>query len=161
MGPSDEEREVCIHTTLHQKTPLIPLDRFSNFTRFKYVTAWILRFVNNCCARDGLQTSKVQSPISVQELSSAENYWLRLSQEEHFTKEIQSLKTGHALTKSSCLPPLNPVLDHSGVLCVGGRVQNAQLCYSVRHPAILHGKHRITKLIITRNTCVCSTPDLH
>ena len=27
-------------------------------------------------------------------------------------------------------------------------MQNAQLCYSVRHPAILHGKHRITKLII-------------
>ena len=38
VGPSNEEREVCIHTTLHQKTPLIPLDRFSDFTRFKYVS---------------------------------------------------------------------------------------------------------------------------
>ena len=51
-------------------------------------------------------------------------------------------------TKSSCLLPLNPILDHSGVLRVSGRVQNAPLCYSVRHPAILHGKSRVTKLII-------------
>ena len=148
VGPSDEEREVYVHTTLHQKTPLIPLDRFSNITPFMYITAWILRFVNNCRARDGLQTSKVRSPLSVQGLSSAENYWLRLSQEEHFTEDIQSLKTGHALTKSSCLLPLSPVLNHSGVLRVGGRVQNARLCYSVHHPAILHSKHRITKLIM-------------
>ena len=63
-------------------------------------------------------------------------------------EEIQSIKNGHTLPKSSCLLPLNPILDHSGVLRVGGRIQNAPLCYSVRHPVVLHGKHRITKLII-------------
>ena len=42
-------------------------------------------------------------------------------------------------------------LDHiqeAGVLRVCGRIQNAQFCYSVRHPAVLHGKHQVTKLII-------------
>ena len=148
VGPSDEEREVCVHTILCQKTPLIPLDRFSDFARFKYVTAWILRFVDNCRSRKDAQTSRVGSPLSVKELSLAENYWLRLSHEEHFMEEIQSIKNGHTLPKSSCLLPLNPILDHSGVLRVGGRIQNAPLCYSVRHPVVLHGKHRITKLII-------------
>ena len=133
----------------HQSLSLnIPLDRFSDFARFKYVTAWILRFVDNCRSRKNAQTSRVGSPLSMKELSLAENYWLRLSQEEHFMEEIQSIKNGHTLPKSSCLLPLNPILDHSGVLHVGGRIQNAPLCYSVRHPVVLHGKHRITKLII-------------
>lgn len=130
-------------------TPLIPLDRFSNFTRLKYVTAWILRFVNNCRrTRNELQIPQVRSPLSVQELSSAENYWLCLSQQEYFAEEIQSLKTGHALMKSSCLLSLRPFLDCTDILRVGGRMRNAQLCYTIRHPAILHGKHRITRLII-------------
>ena len=34
---------------------LIPLDHFSSFTRFKCVTAWILRFLSNC--RHTVQTS--------------------------------------------------------------------------------------------------------
>ena len=63
VGPSDKEREVSIHSKLHQKPPFIPLDRFSSFIRFRYVTAWILRFVNNCRSRDA---ARVLSPLSVQ-----------------------------------------------------------------------------------------------
>ena len=60
----------------------------------------------------------------------------------------------------SCLLPLNPILDHSGVLRVGGRIQNAPLCYSVRHPVVLHGKHRITKLIIHSEHVLHAGPTL-
>ena len=41
MGPSNEEKEVCLHLTLSQNAPLIPLNQFSHFIRYKYVTAWI------------------------------------------------------------------------------------------------------------------------
>ena len=37
---SDEEREVCFHTS--HSTPLITTDRFSDFTKLKRITAWIL-----------------------------------------------------------------------------------------------------------------------
>ena len=134
---------MCIHSVLHQKPPLIPQNRFSSFTRFRYVTAWIFRFVNNFRSRDA---ARVSSPLSVQELSLAENYWLRLAQED-FTQEIQSLRTGHTLTKSSCLLLLNPIIDQAGVLRVGGRIQNAQFCYSICHPAVLHGKHQVDNLL--------------
>ena len=60
----------------------------------------------------------------------------------------------------SCLLPLNPILDHSGVLRVGGRIQNAPLCYSVRHPVVLHGKHRITQLIIHSEHILHAGPTL-
>ena len=57
VGPSDEEREVCVHVTLLYETPLISLDRFSHFTRYKYVTAWVLRFINNCRVRNNTVVS--------------------------------------------------------------------------------------------------------
>ena len=59
------------------------------------------------------------------------------------------------MTKSSCLLLLNPIVDQAGVGGVGGRIQNAQFCYSVRHPAVLHGKHQVTKLIIySKHLCL-------
>ena len=146
VGPSEEEREVCVHVTLLYETPLISLDRFSHFTRYKYVTAWVLRFINNCRVRN--KSSRILLSLSAQELASAENYWVRLSQEEHFAEEIQSLKADRALPISSCLLNLRPIMDPSGLLRVGGRLENAKLHYSARHPAILHGKHKVTKLII-------------
>ena len=39
-------------------------------------------------------------------------------------------------------------MDSNNLLWVGGRIQNAQLSYTSRHPVILHGKHQITQLII-------------
>ena len=87
-------------------------------------------------------------PSSRELLTAAENYWLRFSQEEHFQEEIGLLNTANPISKSSCLVSLCPILDHCGVLRVGGRLEHAKLRYSTRHPAILSGRHKITKLII-------------
>ena len=53
---SDEEREVCLHTTTHQRITIIPVDHYSHFTRLKRVTAWALQFINNYRARQKKQT---------------------------------------------------------------------------------------------------------
>ncbi len=47
----DEEIKVCLTTTAQVTQPIIPLDRYSTFTRLKYVAAWILRYKNKCRAR--------------------------------------------------------------------------------------------------------------
>ena len=44
--------------------------------------------------------------------------------------------------------PFRPILDQTGIFCVGGRESKAKLSYSKRHPIILNGKHPISKLII-------------
>ena len=51
--------------------------------------------------------------------------------------EFQSLETSHGLPRSSCLLSLCPILDQSGLLRVGGRLDNTQMWFSIRHPAIL------------------------
>ena len=146
--PSDEERDICLLTTAQPKSPIIPLDHYSNFTRLKRVTAWIFRFINNCRTIKRNSTIQNSPCLSTQELVEAENYWISISQADHFQEEIYSLTSNSVLPSKGCLLSLHPFLDSSGVLRVGGRQQESELSYSSLHPVILHGKHPITKLII-------------
>ena len=143
---SDEECRVCHLTLVEQNTPIIPLDRFSSFNQLKRITAWILRFIENCRSRE--HRDSLSPHLCTEELMKAESYWISLIQKEHFSTEIFSLQTNLDIHQSSVLFTLHPFLDSNGLLRVGGRIQNAQVSYTCRHPVILYGKHQITKLII-------------
>ena len=49
--PTGKEREVSLHLISHQRMPIISIDHYSNYTLLKHITAWVLRFINNCHAR--------------------------------------------------------------------------------------------------------------
>ena len=140
-----EEREICILANVNSDAPtdpIIPTNQFSNFTRLKRVTAWILRFISN------LRTTVSQRCFSphliVPELNSAEGYWLTVTK---FLND--TIKKGLSLSKASKLLPFRPIWDKEySVVRVGGRISNSTLSYSQLHPVILDGKHPITKLII-------------
>lgn len=42
---------------------------------------------------------------------------------------------------------LDPFLNNKGLICVGGRLRHARISEGAKHPMILPGKHRITRLI--------------
>ena len=86
--------------------------------------------------------------LTTEELIKADNYWISLSQKDHFFLEIESLKNNSITSESSPLFMLHPFVDSNGIVRVGGRIQNAGIPYNSRHPIILHGKHSLTKLII-------------
>ena len=139
----EEEREVCFVISAHSKNPVIPLNYCSSFTRLQLVTAWILRFVNNC------RGTRINSPtLTVEELISAQRYWIRVIQEDHFLSDISDLKAKLGLSNKSSLLTLHPFIDSDGLLRVGGRESNSDISYQKMHPLIVHGKHAITKLII-------------
>lgn len=50
-----------------------------------------MRFVSNCRART---RDRVTSPLTIQEIVKAENYWLSLSQN---ASEVEALTSNHAL----------------------------------------------------------------
>ena len=142
--PSDEVRQTSHHSAT-QSAPLIPFDRYSSFDHLKYVTAWVFRFIDIC-----RHHHEVESPhLTTDELVKAESYWIRLSQEDHFSSDIQSLNKNFSTRESSPLFVLHPYLDSGGLVRVGGRVHNTKFSYDSRHPIVLHGKHPITKLIIS------------
>ena len=126
---SEEEREICLLTTAIPKSPFLSIDHYSSFTKLKCVTTWILQFVNNCCShKNGL--TRVASCLTVKELATAETYWQSISQQEHFTKEIDAIQREDTISNSSCLLPLHHLIDSSGQLCVDGREQNSNIPYS-------------------------------
>ncbi len=142
----EEEREICLVLTVDPDHPLFPINRYSMFTRFKRVTAWVIRFLNNCRKLNLGQNTLVNS-LLIPELVKAENYWISLSQCACFPEEINSLKIGSDISRRSILVQLNPFLDNFGVLRVGGRIGNSKISYTNLHPIILHGNHSLTRVI--------------
>ena len=121
------------------------------------ITAWILRFAKNCKAK---QEERIRCPaLAVKELECAEEFWCRSAQELAFRDEISSLKAKGKLRQTSKLLTFNPFLDKQGLLRVGGRIRLADLPYKSRHPIVLPGDHRFTKLLITSNTNDCCMLD--
>ncbi len=94
---SCEEKELSFYSALVPRTPVIPLDRYSSFTRMTRVTAWILRFVHNCHAhKDGLE-KRLSLSLSAQEVITAEEYWIRFAQLDNFAQEIAALESNQSL----------------------------------------------------------------
>ncbi len=142
----EEEKRVCF-MNVGQESDDTLITRYSSFTRLKRVTAWILRFLSNICARLR-KSSRNTSTLSLAELTTTEILWFSIAQSHSFPGEIDALKKGKDLPSESCLRSLHPFLDESGLLRVGGRVQNSSFAFSQRHPVILHGGHKLTGLVI-------------
>ena len=125
---------------------MLPVQQFSSFSHLKRVTAWVRRFVDDC---HKLKTDHSTSLYLLStELATSESYWISLIQHEAFAIDFESLTESQPLTKSCRLFSLHPFIDQSGLLRVGGRGQNAQMSFSVKHPVILPGKHPLTSVII-------------
>ena len=122
------------------------LETISNYDRLKRVTAWMLHFIYNCRARAATKEPHTGA-LTTAELHSAEVHWLASAQALDFPEEISVLRRGDGLTKGTLLS-LNPFLDSQGLLRVGGRQALSQQHYHQRHPIILSGKNKLTKLIL-------------
>ncbi len=120
--------------------------RFSSFSRLIRVVSWMYRFINN--ARSKLPDRVFSSQLSVQELQASETVIFKLHQQHFMSKELAALKTKMAVSVSSPLHSLHPILDCHGVLRVGGRLSQSGLSYSQCHPVILHKKAHLSKLIV-------------
>ena len=143
--PSEEEKEQQI-SLLANIDELTLLEQISTYSRLVRVTAWLLRFINNCRSR---RSNKIQSvALTTDELQKAEQHWIRRIQRREYGVELTSLEKENRLPRSSKLLPLHPVVDKEGLLRVGGRMKHAGLFFHRRHPIILPGSHTFTKLLV-------------
>ena len=124
--------------------PVININRYLSFIRLMRVTA----FIHCVVTKKYLFTS---TPLTVDELHKAETWWFKKVQSEMFSEVIAVPKKGKQLSNKHYLKPLNPFLDSEGLLRVGGRLSQSQLEFDSRHPLILHGKHRLTTLLIVEH----------
>lgn len=88
--------------------------------------------------------------ITVHDTVVATEIIVRIVQKTEFANEIQALKRGDAVPKSSSLRSLTPILA-KGLLRVGGRIEEASLPFDTRHPIILPKNHDLTSAVIRQS----------
>ena len=129
-----------------QSTWRLNPQRFSSWLRLKRVTAWVLRFVENCALPKTLRES---GELSIAEMNEAETRILKDLQEAEFGDEMRALRKSRSVLPTSKLQPLTPFLDENGLMRCKGRLELAeQLSFDARHPIILPRGAWITKLIV-------------
>lgn len=144
--PEAKRNNVVLVTNLEQ---LDIFARYSSFTKLLRITAYILRFYENCKA-SSRENPRTVGPLSVNEMDIARNHLIIRAQQEYFKKDYDDLLKNGQLHKKSKLLNLNAFLDKNKILRVGGRIEFSNYSYDKRHPIILSNKHRLTYLILHR-----------
>ena len=88
----------------------------------------------------------MQAAITVTEMEDSLRDLIRCVQRQEFSSEWKALRENRPIPASSKLRKLDPML-HKGVICVGGRLDNADGDDASKHPIVLPS-HHLSRLII-------------
>ncbi|UYV75119.1 hypothetical protein LAZ67_12002543 [Cordylochernes scorpioides] len=128
--------------------------KYSNINQLVRITAWIYRFVFNVqCSYN----ERKKGHLSSSELTSSIHNIIRFIQSSEFQSEITCCKQKKSLPTNSRLLSLNPFIDESGLIRVGGRLRHSNLQFDEKHPIILPIDHFIMELIVRQ----CHLDHLH
>ncbi|XP_068914687.1 uncharacterized protein [Tenebrio molitor] len=139
----EQRRVVAVAITSEKMLPPDFLTRFSSLRKLQRVLSYCLRFAENCRK----PITKHTGPLKVSEVQRSMLIILKNVQYQAFSTEIKELEGGRQVSKKSRLTSLNPFLDDSGLIRVGGRLRNSGAHSDVKHPIVLP-KCEITELII-------------
>ncbi|XP_026317746.1 uncharacterized protein LOC113228607 [Hyposmocoma kahamanoa] len=116
------------------------IHKYSSITRATRVLGWVLRAVT--------RNRPKQSYLSIEELERAKIKIVERVQQTEFTSEISSLRNQDKLSSKSKIFNLNPYIDHTGLLRVGGRIKHANIDDSMKHPLVIPHSSHLTNLLI-------------
>lgn len=66
-------------------------------------------------------------------------YWVKVAQEDSFSKEMDKLKSGKDINKCSKIKDLKPFLDENSLISVGRRLQQSEF-RKLKHPVDFQNK---------------------
>lgn len=118
--------------------------RTSNWLRMKRIIATVLMWRSK------------EKKILVEDLKKAQSAIIRLVQKRAFADEVKtlsstanrSLQIKGEVKKRSQLAGLSPFVDNEGILRVGGRIQESEASFNIKHPIILPRRCETTNSII-------------
>lgn len=115
--------------------------RFSSWSVLLRIVAYILRFLNNT-----KRSQKKVGSLNISELDEACIRICKVVQRKEFKEDINRLRSKN--TASPRLQSLSPFLDDSGLIRVGGRIQQSHLKYEAKHPIIMPKTHHVVNLLV-------------
>ena len=128
--------------------PLVDPSRYSSWVKYKRTVAWILRFCENT-RRSRRGDSRVGGALTSTEIQSAEVFILRELQRATYHAELKAIASGSRLPEDSTLLHLSPYVDEQGLLRARGRLRNAPLAETCRHPLLISKNDDVIRLIVT------------
>ena len=142
MGVNVINHSVVIHQGKAETNVLSSLTKLSSWSKMKRVIA--------LCQNTKAIFKKELTPaeLTLEHLRRAEETIIRTLQRTSFAKEIKDLSALKKLNMNSNIVKLDPFLDESGILRVGGRLVNCDIAFGEHHPALLPKKHPVTKAIL-------------
>ena len=118
--------------------------RYSSWTKFKRVLAWMIRFTDRLKKR---KSHGDDSLLTVDEIECAEHFILMSVQRKHFPQERNALANGDIVRKSSKIFGLDPILQ-DGLLKVGGRIGKSKFSNELKHQIIIPKEDPVATLLI-------------
>ncbi|GFV04577.1 integrase catalytic domain-containing protein [Trichonephila clavipes] len=118
----------------------------TGWRRFKHFQRTIIgnMFINNIKAKESCNKEKC---LTADEIKRSTEFLAKIAQLSEFKAEIDALKKGKGVSKTSKLKALDPFLDENSLLRVGGRLCNADLPFEAKRQIIIPSKHKFTKLL--------------
>ena len=125
------------------------LFRYSDWIKLKITAAWLLRYRNNLHKRrcSEMKVHAIQ-PLSVDELRESEIQMIKYEQRKFYADEIEALTTGKTVKRNSHLVSLDPFIDESGILRVGGRLRFSPINFNQKHQILIPRESNIASLVI-------------
>nr|XP_049702276.1 uncharacterized protein LOC126055742 [Helicoverpa armigera] len=127
-----EQEENIIETLLH---------KHSSFNKVNRIIAWLLRAF-------APKRTDMPSYLTLHELTAAKLLIIKNVQQMEFRSEIECLRNKQRLSTKSKILNLNPFIDSSGVLRIGGRLENSTLNMEMKHPKIIPRDSRLAELLV-------------
>jgi len=122
---------------------LLPL--YSDWIKFVRAVAWLGKFIEFLRAKK--TKSNLPRYLTVSNLRLAELRLIKGAQAEEFGIDLMNLLAGRSIQKRSVLRTLCPFISKDGVILVGGRLGNADISETQKHPIVLPSRHKVTRLI--------------
>ena len=130
---------------------IIDCEKFSRWSALLTVTARVLTFIETCRGAS-LKALSVQynhdSELEAAELEKAELLWIRSIQRGAFENEIKYLRSNSIHGKLLYIEQFGLYLDEQQVLKCNGRIGNASLAATEKHPILLPTKHPFVKILV-------------
>lgn len=150
----DQDAEVrplvtVLHTAVSKR-----FERFSDWNRLIRAIGKLIHIVRSYKRdqNDNPPTCKgwhcCKFPLSDDIILQSKEIIVRAIQQETYANELQCLRQNKPLPKASMLRKLDPFIDQSGLLRVGGRLIKANLSSEEKRPLIIPGKSHVAALLI-------------
>lgn len=133
---------LCTEGTEQNLKKVIIAKNFSSYHRLLRVTAYVLRFVQRMKSNTEIGNNQSRKQLNVpqltEEIEEAETLWLR---------EMQALLPGYS-KYNEWKRQFGTFTDENGIIRCGGRLENASIPASAKHPVLLDPRQHLTLLIV-------------